>query len=51
MNLKEKIKEKGYKKSWLASKLGISNTLFSMYLNGDRKIPEERLKTLKSYLS
>jgi predicted transcriptional regulator len=51
MLIKEAIKEKGIKKSWLASKLGISKTLMSFYLNGDRPIPvnvEEKLKELLS---
>lgn len=49
MVIKDAIKEKGIKKSWLASKLGVSNTMMSFYLNGDRPIPpniEEKLKSL-----
>jgi predicted transcriptional regulator len=49
MDFKEKIKDKGLKKKWVAKEIGISSVLFSYYLNKARPMPmhiEERLKTL-----
>jgi transcriptional regulator with XRE-family HTH domain len=40
MNLKIRIKRKGLKISWLAEKVGISQPLLSMYLNGKRRMPD-----------
>jgi len=51
MDIKAKIKEKGIKISWIASKVGISQPLLSMYLNGDRNFPENIEKQVKSLLS
>jgi predicted transcriptional regulator len=45
-----KIKEKGLKKTWIAEKLGISNTLFSFYITGTRPIPEDVNKKLEVIL-
>ncbi|MHB8278701.1 MAG: helix-turn-helix transcriptional regulator [Candidatus Humimicrobiaceae bacterium] len=39
--LKEKIIEKGIKQGWLAEQIGISETTFSKYVNGSRKIKYE----------
>ena len=39
--MKNKIKAKGIKISWVADKVGISQPLLSMYLNGTRKMPKE----------
>lgn len=50
MEYKKKIAEKGLRKDWIAKKLGISKTLLSFYLNGDRSIPEERKKQLEEIL-
>ena len=47
--LKQKIKEKGLKTTWIADQLKISQPSLSMYLNGKRNIPtdvEYRLKKL-----
>lgn len=38
--MKQKIKDRGLKISWIAEKIGISQPLLSMYLNGDRDMPE-----------
>jgi predicted transcriptional regulator len=46
---KDKIKQKGLKKSWVAKHIGISSQMFSMYLNESRPIPkiiEDKLKKL-----
>jgi len=39
MNFNEEIKKSGFKKSWLAEQMGISNVLLSYYLNGTRQMP------------
>jgi transcriptional regulator with XRE-family HTH domain len=50
MNFKEVIKEKGIKQTYLASKLGLSDGLFSFYLSGGRTMPEEVKKKLTEIL-
>ena len=37
--IKERIEYKGYKKKYLAEKMGISNVTLSYYLNKKRKMP------------
>lgn len=51
MDFKKKIEEKGLNKSWLARKLGIAQSTFSMYLSGDRTMPENVKKELKIILN
>lgn len=41
MNLKEHIKQKGLKISWIAQQIGISQPLLSMQLNGKATLQEE----------
>ena len=50
MSYKEKIKNKGLKIVWLADKIGVSQPLLSMYLNGDRSMPKEVESKLKKLL-
>lgn len=50
MNYKEKIKNKGLKIVWLAEKIGVSQPLLSMYLSGDRTMPQEVEKKLTKLL-
>lgn len=50
MNYKKRIKERGLKIIWIADKLGISQPLLSMYLSGDRTMPEEIESKLKDIL-
>jgi len=50
MSYKEKIKNKGLKIVWLADKIGVSQPLLSMYLNGDRTMPKEIESKLKKLL-
>jgi predicted transcriptional regulator len=47
MNLEQQIKDKGLKKSWIASKIGVSNPMFSMFLSGERNLPEEKIRQIK----
>lgn len=48
---KDKIKQKGLKKKWIAIQLGISASALSMYLNETRPIPKELELRLKFLLS
>jgi transcriptional regulator with XRE-family HTH domain len=38
-DIREKIEYKGYKKKYLAERMGISNVTLSYYLNEKRKMP------------
>ena len=51
MSYKEKIKNKGLKIVWLADKVGVSQPLLSMYLNGNRNMPKEVESKLKKLLN
>jgi len=51
MDYKKRIKEKGLMKLWIATKMKISPTLLSFYLNGDRPIPDGRKKKLEEILA
>ena len=51
MDFKKRIDERGLKKSWIAKKMGISQTLLSFYLNNDRPIPEDRKNHLTQILA
>ena len=49
MIIKDVLKERGIKKSWLAQKVGISRTMMSFYLNDVRPMPlkvEEKIKSI-----
>ena len=50
MSYKERIKNKGLKIVWIAEKIGVSQPLLSMYLNGDRTMPKEVESKLKKLL-
>lgn len=50
MNFKTQIKKKGLKITFIADKIGISQPLLSMYLNGTRNMPNEINKKLKKLL-
>ena len=51
MDYLQKIKDKGLKHAWLATRLGVGPTLFSFYMSGERPIPEDRKKKLIQLLS
>ncbi len=38
---KEQLKERGIKIVWVADKVGVSPALLSMYLSGNRTMPEK----------
>lgn len=44
--LKEKVKESGYRASWLAEQLGISSAAWSYKINGHRSFSAEEVNTL-----
>ena len=48
--LKQRIKEKGLKTTWIADQLKISQPALSMYINGKRQIPPEIEYRLKKIL-
>tara|TARA_R110000772_G_scaffold147035_1_gene257484 strand:+ start:268 stop:435 length:168 start_codon:yes stop_codon:yes gene_type:complete len=53
MDLKKvenRIKTLGLKKSFIATKIGVSNVWFSYYLNGKKELSEDKKLLLKSYL-
>lgn len=49
-NMKEKIKNKGLKISWIAKQVGVSQPLLSMYLNKSRVMPDHIEKKIKEIL-
>ena len=51
MVIKDVLKEKGIKKSWLADKVGVSRTMMSFYLNNVRPMPSHIEQKIKSLLS
>ena len=51
MDYKKAIKEKGVKQTWLAEKIGVSDTLLSLYLSGERNLSTEKEAMLKGLLS
>ena len=48
--LKEKIKSSGYKKKYLADKIGISQNYLSMCITGKRNMSEKKQTELKTLL-
>lgn len=48
--LRTKIDSKGLKISWLAKQIGVHQPVLSMYLKGERTIPEDKEKRLKELL-
>jgi len=55
MTLKERtqciIDEHGIKKSFIAKKLGISNSLFSLFINGKQPLQKPEIQKLEELLS
>lgn len=51
MDYKTRIKEKGFKLKFVAEKLGISDVLFSYYLNDTRPMPAHIKKSLDTFLN
>ena len=51
MDYKKSIQNKGLKQNWLAKKLGVSESLLSMFLKGNRNLSPEKESMLKGILS
>ena len=51
MTLKDYIEASGYKKNWIASQLGVSSSMLSLQLAGERKFKPEQTKKLCEILS
>ena len=51
MNYDKAIAEKGFKKKFVAEKVGISNVLLSYYLRGTRPMPTHIADKLKEILN
>lgn len=51
MELRKTIDKKGLKHKWLAEQIGVSSTMLSLYLSGERNLSEEKEKMLKGLLS
>lgn len=51
MDYRLKIRNKGLKISWLASKIGVSQPMLSMFLSGERNLSNEKELKLKELLS
>ena len=50
MNYKKEIKARGLKISWLAEKIGVSQPMLSLFLQGKRGMRYEREAHLKQLL-
>lgn len=50
MNFNQEIKDVGISKTKLAEKLGISNVMFSYYINGTRAMPDDKMLKLKELI-
>jgi plasmid maintenance system antidote protein VapI len=48
--IQDRIKLMGYKKKFLASKIGVDPVTFSYFLNDKRKLSESKVIDLKRYL-
>ena len=51
MDFKESIRKQGLKKGWIAQQIGISQVLFSYYLNDTRPMPDHIKSKLKELLT
>jgi hypothetical protein len=48
--VKDRIKASGYKKKFIAEKIGVHEVVFSYYLNDKRELPVDKLEKLKMFL-
>jgi len=49
-SLKKMVRESGFKIGFLAKKIGVSGSMLSMCLSGDRNLSEDKEKALKDFL-
>jgi predicted transcriptional regulator len=45
-----RIKNSGYKKKFIAEKIGVHQVVFSYYLKGERDLPIDKEQKLKMFL-
>ena len=50
-NIKQVIKEKGIKQTYICEKLGINESVLSLIINGKRKPSQDRIKSLAKALN
>jgi predicted transcriptional regulator len=50
MNYKDEINKRGLKITWIATKVGITRSLLSQYVNGARSMPKHIDKKLREIL-
>lgn len=50
MTLKDRIKSKGMKQSWVASQIGVNYNTFRAYMNNERSIPQDISDKVKSLI-
>ena len=50
-NIKQVIKEKGIKQTYICDKLGINESVLSLIINGKRKPSQDRLRALAKILN
>lgn len=51
MDIKQKIKDKGLKLTWIAEQIGISVQLLSMKLNGKATLDKETVNKIETLLN
>ena len=50
-SIREQIKDSGIKQKFLAEQLGISTSMLSLVLSGERKLSDEKWMKLQTFLS
>ena len=50
-NIKQVIKDKGIKQTYICDKLGINESVLSLIINGKRKPSQDRIKSLAKALN
>ena len=50
-SIREQIKDSGIKQKFLAEHLGISTSMLSLVLSGERKLSDEKWMKLQTFLS
>lgn len=49
--LKEDIRNSGYRLNYLASQIGVSSTMISLFLSGERNLKDWQIEILKNLVS
>jgi len=48
--LKQRIRDKGLKQSWVADKIGVNISTFYAYMNGERNLPQHVSDSIKELI-